>query len=478
MNPHWRNEPGKKPPPFRRSIFPKLLRQLKGGLAPGVVLRGPRRVGKTVLLQQIILQLLAEGVSPRRILYVAFDELPSFVKLAEPVLQVTRWFEAAILGSTLNATAARNEPAYLLFDEVQNLKAWAPQLKHLVDQNTVRVLVTGSSSLRIEAGKDSIAGRVQTLTLGPLQLREIAALRDGDASEPHWIDNGMGELATPEFWLEGAAKAAREGEARHRAFRHFSERGGYPFAQEHRDVEWSEVARHLNETVIQRAIQHDLRMGSRGRKRDENLLEEVFRLACRYTGQAPGASAFVRELQQSLAANIGWSRILDYLKFLDGTLLLQMVQPLELRLKKKKSPAKLCVCDHALRASWLQETVPLTSQALADAPHLTDLAGRIVEGVLGYQLSTVPNLEVAHLPARDDQPEVDFVLTIGTRRVPIEVKYRRRIDPVEDTRGLTAFLERSVHNASFGLLVTLEDDVPLRDPRILTMSLSQLLWLR
>jgi len=85
---------------------------------------------------------------------------------------------------------------------------------------------------------------------------------------------------------------------------------------------------------------------------------------------------------------------------------------------------------------------------------------------------------VAHLPARDDQPKVDFVLTIGTRRVPIEVKYWRRIDPVEDTRGLTAFLERSVHNASFGLLVTLEDDVPLRDPRILTMSLSQLLWLR
>ena len=136
----------------------------------------------------------------------------------------------------------------------------------------------------------------------------------------------------------------------------------------------------MNETVIQRAIQHDLRMGSRGRKRDENLLEEVFRLACRYTGQAPGASAFVRELQQSLAANIGWSRILDYLKFLDGTLLLQMVQPLELRLKKKKSPAKLCVCDHALRASWLQETVPLTSNALAEALHLTDLAGRIVEG--------------------------------------------------------------------------------------------------
>lgn len=478
MNPHWTGDVGKKPPPFRRSIFTKLLRQLRTGLAPGVVLRGPRRVGKTVLLQQIIGQLLADGVSPQRILYVAFDELPSLVRLLEPVLQVTRWFEAAVLGRTLNAAAAAGEPAFLLFDEVQNLEAWAPQLKHLVDQNTVRVLVTGSSSLRIEAGKDSIAGRVQTLTLGPLQLREIAALRDGVSSEPHWIDNGMGELAEAEFWLEGIAKTDAHRHERQRAFEHFSERGGYPFAQEHADSEWSEIARHLNETVIQRAIQHDLRMGSRGRKRDENLLEEVFRMACRYTGQSPGATAFVRELQQSLAANIGWSRVLDYLKFLDGTLLLQLVPPLELRLKKKKSPAKICVCDHALRAAWLQESIPLAPGQLVTNPHLADLAGRIAEGVLGYQLTTVPNLEVAHLPARDGEPEVDFVLTIGTRRVPIEVKYRRRIDPVDDTRGLVSFLERSHNNASFGLLVTLEEGVQIRDPRILTLSLSQMLWLR
>jgi hypothetical protein len=35
-----------------------------------------------------------------------------------------------------------------------------------------------------------------------------------------------------------------------------------------------------------------------------------------------------------------------------------------------------------------------------------------------------------------------------------------------------------VNNASFGLLVTLDDEVRLRDPRILTLSLSSLLWLR
>jgi hypothetical protein len=35
-----------------------------------------------------------------------------------------------------------------------------------------------------------------------------------------------------------------------------------------------------------------------------------------------------------------------------------------------------------------------------------------------------------------------------------------------------------VHNAPFGLLVTLDDDVPVRDPRIVPISLSSLLWMR
>ena len=45
----------------------------------------------------------------------------------------------------------------------------------------------------------------------------------------------------------------------------------------------------------------------------------------RYTGQTPGQAAFVPELQRSLDANIGYSRILTYLKFLDGTLLLRLI---------------------------------------------------------------------------------------------------------------------------------------------------------
>jgi predicted AAA+ superfamily ATPase len=80
----------------------------------------------------------------------------------------------------LNQAAHDGEQAYIFLDEVQNLPDWAPQLKHLVDAQPVRVVVTGSSALRIEAGRDSLAGRITQVEMGTLLLREIAGLRFGE----------------------------------------------------------------------------------------------------------------------------------------------------------------------------------------------------------------------------------------------------------------------------------------------------------
>jgi hypothetical protein len=478
INPWWTSQPGPPLPSFHRWAFQRLKKLLIEGLAPATVLRGPRRVGKTILLRQIIDSLLSEGVSASRIIYLPFDELPTLVDLKEPVLAIARWYEREILKANFNAEARLGRPAFLLLDEVQNIDSWAPQVKNLVDNHGVRVLVTGSSSLRIEAGRDSLAGRITTFDLGPLLLREISELRLAHAVDPFWPDNGLERIASLDFWKGATERARLEADPRRQAFKAFSERGAYPIAHERASTAWPEIADYLNETVIKRAIQHDLRMGTRGQKRDEKLLEEVFRLCCRYAGQAPGQAVFLPEIQQALAGNIGWNRIITYLRFLDGTLLIRLIQPLELRIKRRKSRPKICLCDHALRASWLQEVVPLDPQGLSDNPHLTDLAGHLAESVLGYFLVSVPNLDVAHFPERAAEPEVDFVLTVGTRRIPIEVKYRRRIDPQEDTRGLRAFLEKTVYNAPLGLLVTLDDDVAVPDPRIVPISLSSLLWLR
>jgi predicted AAA+ superfamily ATPase len=242
------------------------------------------------------------------------------------------------------------------------------------------------------------------------------------------------------------------------------------------DLPWEQVADHLNETVIRRAIVHDLRQGPRGRKRDEQLLEEVFRLACRYAGQSPTQALYLDEIRRAMNANIGWQRVLAYLRFLDGTLLIRLIPPLELRLKRRRGASKLCLCDHALRASWLQEVVPLAPSQLSESSHLSDLAGRIAESAAGYFLRSILNLDVAHFPERGAEPEIDYVLTVGEQRLPLEVKYRRTVR-FEDTRGLRSFIERAHYNAPFGILVTQVDGPPLDDPRLVTLPLSSLLLL-
>jgi predicted AAA+ superfamily ATPase len=280
-----------------------------------------------------------------------------------------------------------------------------------------------------------------------------------------------------EFWQNLAQYGIKHKAARDKAFSAFSERGGYPMAQARADIPWAEVADQLNETVIQRAIQHDLRMGVRGVKRDEHLLEEVFRLACRYAGQSPAQALYTSEVKQTLTGNIGWQRILAYLKFLDGTMLIKLIPPLELRLKRKKGNYKVCICDHGLRASWLQEVIPLDPVTLSQAGHLSDLAGHLAESTVGYYLGGLPHMDIAHFQ-RPTEPEVDFVLTIGERRIPVEVKYRRQIDIHRDTLGLRAFIEKTVYNAPFGVLVTMADGVTVPDPRIVTTSLASLLLMR
>ncbi|MBN2208889.1 MAG: DUF4143 domain-containing protein [Candidatus Coatesbacteria bacterium] len=263
------------------------------------------------------------------------------------------------------------------------------------------------------------------------------------------------------------------------AFADFSERGGYPESQLEPRSDWAKIAEHLNETVIKRAIQHDLRLGDRGQKRDANLLEEVFRSACRRAGQAPGPEYFERDIRAALHSDYTWQKIRNYLEFLDSAMLLLLVPPLEIRYRKKKGNYKLRLCDHALRASWLQEVIPLFPEKLEQNPHLSDLAGHIAESVAGFCLGTIHGLDLAHFPRRSDkEPEVDFIMTMGEKRIPIEIKYQRTIDAQRDIHALRCFLGSPLYNAPFGILVTMLDGVEIPDPRIVALPLSSLLLVK
>jgi len=110
-NPWWRDEVGPPLPEYRRWPFRRLVHLVQKGMAPATVLRGARRVGKTVLLRQVIEALLGEGIAGNLILYVPFDELPTIAEIREPILNISRWFEHEVLGESFNACARAGKPA-------------------------------------------------------------------------------------------------------------------------------------------------------------------------------------------------------------------------------------------------------------------------------------------------------------------------------------------------------------------------------
>lgn len=110
----------------------------------------------------------------------------------------------------------------------------------------------------------------------------------------------------------------------------------------------------------------------------------------------------------------------------------------------------------------LQETLPLDPEALKRCNEtVSTQVGHLIEGVLGCFLKGIPGIEVSWFPKRTKEPEVDLVLTIGTSRIPVEVKYRRGIPDRPALAGIDSFCSKSAYAAPFGIIVTQTAEGPI-----------------
>ena len=139
--------------------------------------------------------------------------MDSLKRLKEPILRISDWFERHITAGRFNALAREGQPAYLFFDgSTETFDRWSSQLKFLVDSSSVKAVVTGSSALRIERGRDSLAGRISAVEAGVLSLTEIGALREMWSPKPFLADNRLRPLMEKDFWLELRAHGQANGE--------------------------------------------------------------------------------------------------------------------------------------------------------------------------------------------------------------------------------------------------------------------------
>ena len=136
-----------------------------------VILMGPRRVGKTVMLYHSIQRLIADGVSPQNIIYISV-ETPIYNKiLLEQLFNLAK----QALGKSDSS-----ERFYVFFDEIQYLKDWEINLKSLVDTyRNVKFVASGSAAAELKKRSDeSGAGRFTDFSLPPLTFFEYVHLKD------------------------------------------------------------------------------------------------------------------------------------------------------------------------------------------------------------------------------------------------------------------------------------------------------------
>ena len=150
-------------------IFYPLVTEKK--VRRALILMGPRRVGKTVMLYHTIQRLIADGVSPQNIIYISV-ETPIYNKiLLEQLFNLAK----QALGKSDS-----KEQFYVFFDAIQYLKDWEVNLKSLVDSyHNVKFVASGSAAAELRKGSnESGAGRFTDFHLPPLTFYEYVHLKD------------------------------------------------------------------------------------------------------------------------------------------------------------------------------------------------------------------------------------------------------------------------------------------------------------
>jgi len=178
LNPWWRSatpQVGEEEKTLRPRAYLEPVRQLllEPRLRRAVVLLGPRRVGKTILIRHLIENLLKNGVAAQRIAYVEMDH---------PLLH-GQSLEALV--RQIEEVASEGEGTrYLFFDEIQSHKDWEKYLKPLVDHRPdLRILVSGSAAAALKRqSTESGAGRFTDFLLPPLTFSEYLHLHHEPAA--------------------------------------------------------------------------------------------------------------------------------------------------------------------------------------------------------------------------------------------------------------------------------------------------------
>ncbi len=353
---------------YKRNQFNELISRLNESRKMIQVISGPRQVGKSTLVKQVLQEI----------------NIPYTMVSADNVDRNN----IAWIGSSWNSARARmklgkHNEYLLVIDEVHKIDNWSEAVKQEWDADcfndvNLKVVLLGSSRLLLKDGlTESLAGRYELIRM------------------PHWSYPEMRDA----FGTDLDA---------------YIFYGGYPGGATliNNPRRWK---RYIKDSIIAPAIEKDVLMTKVVYKPE--LMKRLFELGCTYSGKEMSLNKILGQLQD--AGNV--TTLANYLTTLDESrLLCGMQKYANDDARKYNSVPKFAVYNNALLSA-------LTTTSFEKAYTTSDLWGRWVESAVGTHVLNMADLyDFKVYYWRQNSDEVDFILLSDEKCVAIEVKSGRR----------------------------------------------------
>lgn len=354
------------------------------------VVAGPRQVGKTTLVKQVIQQLS----TPSRFFNA------DGVQADDKDWIAARWEEVRAL-----MHFNQYQEMVLVIDEVHKINNWSEQVKREWDADTfndvnIKVVLLGSSRLLLKKGlTESLAGRFEILSMTHWSFQEMQEAFGWDINQYVYF-------------------------------------GGYPGSAPYvnNEARWR---KYMRESIIAPAIEKDVLQTTYIYK--PALMHQLFHLGCAYSGELLSYNKMLGLLQDAGNA----TTLVNYLEVLGESKLLTGLPKYVMDASRKyRTIPKLQVYNNALLTAL---TEGVSYEKVFTDPQLW---GRWVESAVGcYLLDKADELDCDLFYWREDNEEVDFVLRRADKLLAIEVKSGKR----QSNSGLSTF--RQMYNPQHSLVV-------------------------
>ncbi len=390
----------------KREYF-KIFRPLviEKSIKRAVVLMGPRRVGKTVLLYHMIQDLIESGVSPSNICYLSI-ETPIYTGIG--LEQLFKYCREAIKKEDY-------KNFYVFFDEIQYLKNWEVHLKSLVDSyHSVKFIVSGSAAAALKLkSNESGAGRFTDFLLPPLTFHEYIELK-GLSKLVKKITKGK---KSNNIVYEVTEYETTDIDLFNKHFIDYINFGGYPEVIFSKEIQ-SEPGRYIRNDIIDKVLLRDLPI--------LYGIQDIQELNSLFTSIAynSGNEFSLDELSQN--SGVAKNTIKKYITYLEAAFLLRIVYRVDFNSKKFKRANffKIYLTNPSLRSALFSPILKSDSAF-----------GNMVETAIYSQWQHVENFPLYY--ARWKNGEVDIVC-LNDKQKPVwvvEIKWTNRF--AENPKELT-----------------------------------------